>query len=287
MAMLSARQVAFAIAAHPDDIEFMMGGTLILLKQAGYEIHYMNIANGSCGTTTHSTPEIIEIRKKEAQAAAKLIGAIFHPSLVDDIDIFYQRELLARVGAIVRSVNPSIVLAPSPDDYMEDHMNASRLAAGAAFCRGMRNFPTAPRTEPVESDVAVYHALPWGLCDGMRRRIWPELYVDIGSMLQTKREMLAQHGSQKEWLDASQGLNAYLSTMEEMSAEVGRMSGRFEYAEGWRRHSHLGFSAADWDPLTEVLRDRVLVDDCYQQQLDPRRAQVPRRRTRTGRRRER
>ncbi|MDQ6630443.1 MAG: PIG-L family deacetylase, partial [Verrucomicrobiota bacterium] len=32
-------KTAFAIAAHPDDIEFMMAGTLLLLKNAGYEIH--------------------------------------------------------------------------------------------------------------------------------------------------------------------------------------------------------------------------------------------------------
>ena len=41
---------AFAVAAHPDDIEFMMAGTLILLGRAGYELHYMTIANGSCGS---------------------------------------------------------------------------------------------------------------------------------------------------------------------------------------------------------------------------------------------
>ena len=41
-------KVAFAIACHPDDIEFMMAGTLTRLKEdLGYEIHYMNIANGS------------------------------------------------------------------------------------------------------------------------------------------------------------------------------------------------------------------------------------------------
>ncbi len=34
----------FALACHPDDIEFMMGGTLFLLKQAGCELHYMNLA---------------------------------------------------------------------------------------------------------------------------------------------------------------------------------------------------------------------------------------------------
>ena len=40
-------KAAFAIACHPDDIEFGMAGTLIKLKEAGYEIHYMNIANAA------------------------------------------------------------------------------------------------------------------------------------------------------------------------------------------------------------------------------------------------
>ena len=44
------KPVAFAVAAHPDDIEFMMGGTLLLLGKAGYDLHYMNIATGSMGT---------------------------------------------------------------------------------------------------------------------------------------------------------------------------------------------------------------------------------------------
>ena len=35
----------FAIAAHPDDIEFGMSGTMIHLANAGCELHYMNIAN--------------------------------------------------------------------------------------------------------------------------------------------------------------------------------------------------------------------------------------------------
>ncbi len=32
-------KTAMAIAAHPDDIEFFMAGTLLLLKQNGYQIH--------------------------------------------------------------------------------------------------------------------------------------------------------------------------------------------------------------------------------------------------------
>ncbi|HEU4902789.1 MAG TPA: PIG-L family deacetylase, partial [Flavisolibacter sp.] len=34
-------KTAIAIAAHPDDIEFMMAGTLLQLKAAGYETHYL------------------------------------------------------------------------------------------------------------------------------------------------------------------------------------------------------------------------------------------------------
>ena len=48
------------VAAHPDDIEFLMSGTLMLLRDAGYAIHYMNLSNGSLGTTELSTPAIIK-----------------------------------------------------------------------------------------------------------------------------------------------------------------------------------------------------------------------------------
>jgi hypothetical protein len=47
--------------------------------------------------------------------------------------------------------------------------------------------------------------------------------------------------------------------MAELDAEVGRMSSLFKYAEGWRKHLHLGFCNKDDDPLRDVLKERVLV----------------------------
>ena len=71
--------------------------------------------------------------------------------------------------------------------------------------------------------------------------------------------MLAAHKSQKAWLDESQGLDSYIQSMRQLSRDVGRMSGQFTYAEGWRRHSHLGFCAAAADPLVQALSpERVL-----------------------------
>ncbi|MBI2842642.1 MAG: PIG-L family deacetylase [Armatimonadetes bacterium] len=247
-----------AVAAHPDDIEFMMAGTLILLGKVGYELHYMNIANGSCGSTTLPREEIARIRTREAHDAADLIGAIYREPLVDDLMIFYDEGLVRKLCSIVREVKPQVLLLPSPQDYMEDHMNASRLMVTASFCRNVPNFATNPPIPPIYEDIAVYHAMPYGLCDQLRQPIIPEIYIDISDVMDEKREALACHNSQKEWLDQTHGLDSYLNTMVEMSAEVGRMSGRFVYAEGWRRHSHLGFGPKDFDPLRDALRETVI-----------------------------
>lgn len=249
---------AFAVAAHPDDIEFHMAGTLILLGRAGYELHYMTVANGSCGTTQYSRDEIIRIRRSEAQAAAASIGAIFHESLTDDLAIFYEPGLLARLSAIMREVAPDILLTHSPVDYMEDHQNAARLAVTAAFARGMPNYPTNPPQPPVGGEVVVYHAQPYGNVDPVRQPVLPELYVDIGSVIDVKEAMLAHHRSQQGWLDESQGLSSYLAAMRELDREVAVLSGgRCEYAEGWRRRLHLGFCAPDADPLSDALAEWV------------------------------
>ena len=244
----------FALGCHPDDIEFMMAGTLLLLQAADCDLHYMNLANGSCGTTIHRPEEIARIRRQEAQQAASFLGAAFHESLVNDLEVFYTPELIRQVTAIIRQIRPDILLLPSPEDYMEDHSNTSRIGVTAAFCRGMPNYASSPPVEAIQKDVTLYHAMPYGLTDGLRRPVIPDFYIDITAVIDRKTQMLACHVSQKTWLDQSQGLNAYLMTMRAMSEKVGRMSAEFQYAEGWRRHSHLGYSAADIDPLGEILK---------------------------------
>ena len=261
------RRIAMSIGAHPDDIEFMMGGTLLLLRQAGFELHYMNLASGSCGSQVHSPARLRRIRRAESQAAAKLLGAEFHPSLVEDAEIFYDDKTLRRLAAVIREVGPSILLVPSPQDYMEDHTNTCRLAVTAAFLRGMRNYRTTPRRTPVDGEVTVYHAMPHGLRDPLRRHIIPGVFVNTTSVIDRKRDALASHKSQQDWLSASQGMNQYLLTMEGFSRELGKMSRRFTHAEGWRRHLHYGFCAEHADPLREALGKNYLVNRKYEDDL--------------------
>ena len=250
-------RTALAVFAHPDDIEFVAAGTLLLLRNAGWHIHYLNLSGGDCGSMTTGPEETRAIREREGRAAAEILGATFHASLASDLCIFYEERLLRRLAAVVRRVRPRIVLTHSPEDYMEDHMNTARLAVTAAFARGIPNFTTDPPEHPYEGDVAVYHAMPHGLCDGLRRPVAPDLFVDTTSVQAVKRRALAAHASQKAWLDATQGMDSYLDAGDEAARAVGTMSGRFEYAEGWRRHLHLGLSATDDDPLAAALPTRI------------------------------
>jgi N-acetylglucosamine malate deacetylase 1 len=244
---------AIAIGAHPDDIEFYMAGTLLLLGRAGYELHYLNVASGNCGSVEYSARRARDVRRAEAKRAAKILGAHFHPSLCDDLEIFYDLRTLRRLAAVLREVKPSVLLTHSPQDYMEDHMNTCRLAVTAAFSRGMPNFKSIPPRAVADYDITVYHAMPHGLCDGLRRKIVPDAFVNTTTVHAIKLEALAAHQSQQHWLDVSQGMNSYLRSMESASLEVGRMSRRFKHAEGWRRHLHLGFSAKETDPLRDAL----------------------------------
>lgn len=259
---------ALAIGAHPDDIEFYMAGTVLLLRAAGWDVHYLNVSSGNLGSIDRSSAATARIRRREAQAAAAVLGAVWHPPFCNDLEIFYDAPTVRRMTAVVRDVAPRIVLTHSPQDYMEDHANTSRLAVTGAFARGMPNYRTTPARRAIAGDVTVYHASPHGLRDNLRRRVAAGAFVDTTTVHDRKREALACHVSQQRWLDASQGMDSYVRTMEEFSREVGRQSGTFAHAEGWRRHSHWGFCEEDADPLRDALGHKYLVNAEYERSLE-------------------
>ena len=257
------RKVVLAIGAHPDDIEFYMAGTLLLLKKAGFEAHYLNVASGNCGSVQYNSMTTRSVRLTEARAAAKILGAQFHPTLTNDLEIFYTPELLRSLAATVREVKPGIILTHPPEDYMEDHTNTCRLTVTAAFARGMPNFRSTPFRPVADYETTLYHCMPHSLRDGLRRRVVPGAFVNTTPVQAQKREALAAHKSQQNWLDVSQGMDSYLKAMDEMSLTLGKLSRHFQHAEGWRRHMHLGLSGIDRDPLRDALSRKCLNNPRY------------------------
>lgn len=257
-----------ALFAHPDDIEIYAAGTMLKLAGRGWDLHYCNLCAGNGGSLETDGPTTATRRLAEAQTAAAKLGAKFYPPVVNDMTLTYEVETLRRVAGIIRAARPDIVLTHALSDYMEDHMACARLAVSATFTHGMPNFDTVPPAPTFAHDVTVYHAMPHGLRDPLRQRVRAGQYVDTTLVHLRKRDALAAHESQKAWLDASQGMDSYLEMMDEMSREVGRLSGKFAHAEGWRRHLHLGLSAVDQDPLRVVLGEDCLVDPAYEAALE-------------------
>ena len=253
------KMTVFAVGAHPDDIEFNMAGTLSLLAKAGFEPHMMNVARSNLDSNQLSESEITRIRLQEAENAAAVIEAVYHPPIADDLMIFYEDKLLRKMAAIIREIRPRIVLLPSLNDYMEDHTNTARLVVTACFCRAMRHYTSDPPRDAVDQDVYLYHAQPHMNRDAMRNLVIPDLFVNITGAMDTKLKMLGCHASQRQWLDETQGLDDYLESMRQAAIEVAGMRAinGWDYAEGFRQHSHAGFSSRDRNLLAEVLADDV------------------------------
>ena len=247
-------RTVLAIFAHPDDIEFVAAGTLLRLRALGWKIHYMNVANGCCGSTEWDANETARIRLDESRQSAAILGATFHPPICNDLDVFYNHENLRKIATVVRLSNPSIVLTHARIDYMEDHMETCRLAITAAFSRAVPNFETDPPTPTVEQDIAIYHAQPHGNRTPNGQIVVPDHYVSIDECIQQKIAMLECHQSQQKWLQSTQKMNSYIQAMLDLSSEVASIGNlACQYAEGWSKHLHLGFGPAEFDPLREIL----------------------------------
>lgn len=245
-----------AVGAHPDDVEFLMAGTLAQCKRKGWEVAIGIVAKGDCGTQVMSRSEITRVRRKEAEKAASLMGAeIFFVGL-NDLEIDVNAQSRRMVTEVVRKSRADVVLANSPTDYMADHETASRLVRDACFCAPTPNYETGDSNPalPLDQIPALFYSDPLEGIDIFGKRVIPQFYVDITSQMDLKREMLACHASQRDWLRAQHGIDQYLIAMEEWAHKCGQEAG-FAYAEGFRQH--LGHAFPSKNVLKEILGDLV------------------------------
>jgi N-acetylglucosamine malate deacetylase 1 len=224
-----------AIHAHPDDVEFQAGGTLAILASKGHHITIVSMTPGDCGSAEHSPEEIAAIRRGEAAQAAKLIGAGYHCLELCDLAVFNDDPTRRKVVEILRRTRPDLVLTASPVDYMCDHEAASLLVRDACFGAPAPNYRTgAADAAPALAAIPhLYFMNALGGVDRDNRPIPPDIVVNIASTFEVKRNMLAQHASQREWLRRQHGVDEYLGMMEHWTREVGRLAG-IEYGEGFR-----------------------------------------------------
>jgi LmbE family N-acetylglucosaminyl deacetylase len=231
-----------SILAHPDDAEFLCAGALIrLVRERGWAAHIATMTPGDCGSAELPPEEISRVRRGEGAAAAALIGATYHCVEERDLRIFYNEPALEKVIRLLREVRPRIVITHSPADYMLDHEMTSVITRAAVFGAPMRNiFCEREMPPPIEHVPHLYYADPIEGKDALGRPVEPGFAVEISGALDTKREMLCAHASQREWLLKHHGMDEYVTAMEEWGAHAGRPCG-VAYAEGYRQHLGHGY----------------------------------------------
>jgi LmbE family N-acetylglucosaminyl deacetylase len=226
-----------ALHAHPDDLEFQCAGTLALLRQAGCAVTMATMTPGDCGSAEHDAEAIAAIRRAEAKAAADLIEAGYLCLEFRDLAIFNDDESRRRVTEVLRRVRPDLILTAPPVDYLCDHEMTSLLVRDACFCAPIPNYHTRQwePAPPLERIPHLYFVDPIEGIDRDGRAVAPGFIIDVSRVFEIKRQMLACHASQRNWLLRQHGMDEYLESQAKWGAHRGAAIG-VPQAEGFRQY---------------------------------------------------
>jgi bacillithiol biosynthesis deacetylase BshB1 len=173
-----------AIAAHPDDVELSVGGTLAKLALAGYRTGILDLTRGESGT--RGTPEL---RALESRRASEILGLTIRETLnLGDSHLWVNEESRVEVVRALRGLRPRIVFTQHWDDPHPDHAHASQLVREAAHIAGLAKYDAEAGFERWRpSCVAYFH---------FTRAVAPTFIVDISETYERKWEAIQAHESQ-------------------------------------------------------------------------------------------
>ena len=218
---------ALVIFAHPDDAEFMCGGTVAGWAKEGTEVHFCVVTDGSAGSNDPgvSREQMIPVREREQRAAADVLGVAGLTFLgFRDGELEVNLDTRRAVTRVVRGVRPEVIVAPDPSrlwskrGYINhwDHKQAGTLA----MCAIMPDAPSRPQFPELLDEGLEPFEVP---------NLWlateePDTFVDITKSMDLKLEALHAH--------ESQGVEDADGWVRDRAAELGKIAG-FEYAEGF------------------------------------------------------
>lgn len=183
------------ILAHPDDAEFLCGGTVSLLAQEGRDLHYLLVTRGEKGSDDPTmTPErLATIREAEQRRAAQAHGVgivTFLDGFVDG-EVVPSLQLRAALVRVIRSWRPDAIFTFDPwhhDELHPDHRAVGICALDAiASARGRLYFP-----EQIREGLAPHHVRDVYYFSTDRPNHW----VDITAVVEQKIAALRCHESQ-------------------------------------------------------------------------------------------
>lgn len=222
------------IFAHPDDAEFMCGGTVAKLVRDGNEVVYVSATDGNRGMhNTDVTPEMMtEVRRLEMLAAAEVLG------VKEVVFLGYEdgrlKEVQSLVGDFMRAIRkfrPDILLtfdAWRPYELHPDHRTVGYAAAEAGYLADSPWYYPEHTVEKLEphKPQAVYLFAPGD----------PNYWVDIGDTIELKIEAIKCHVSQvaEPGFAPPDAMERLPERQKSRAAQIGEPHG-IAYAEAFRR----------------------------------------------------
>ena len=209
------------VAAHPDDVDFGMAGTIATWTDAGAEVMYCILTNGDAGGSDPSVsrPDMAALRQAEQIAAAKCVGVTDVRFLgYPDGRLEPSLDLRRDIARVIRQVRPDRVACQSPErNYARiPASHPDHRAAGSATLDAV--YPDA-RNPFAFPELAAEGLQAWIVHD-----VWitggpqPTRFVDVTDTFDRKLAALRAHESQTAHMD---DLEEFLRTMLGRTATMG------------------------------------------------------------------
>lgn len=173
------------VAAHPDDAEISVGGTIVTSVRQGLRVGIVDLTSGE--PTPHGSPEV---RARETEAATRELGVHWRTNLgLPNRRLEEDLESRRALAGVFRLTRPGAILAPYWEDAHPDHIAASRLCDAARFWSKLSrtDLPGDPFWPP-----RIYYY--WSI----HLRIHPaaSFVVDISDAIEPKLRAVAAYESQ-------------------------------------------------------------------------------------------
>jgi bacillithiol biosynthesis deacetylase BshB1 len=168
--------------AHPDDVEWGAGGTVLTLKATDTFFGIVDLTRGEMGSRGRA-----EERNKEAEDAASWMGVRFRENLgLPDCEVVDSVENRKQIASVIRRWRPKLVLAPYWTDRHPDHAATGHLVRNTAVYCTLRKSsdPNPPHKPWAYLYYLLHHFTP------------PSMVVDISKVYHRKLELLRMHASQ-------------------------------------------------------------------------------------------
>lgn len=208
------------LGAHPDDAEYSAGGLVSIYRELGHSVKLVSLTNGAAGHHERPSATLGAIRRAEAAAAGRVVGAPYETWDIPDGELLPTLDVRWRVIREIRSFAPDLVLTHRISDYHPDHRAVGQVVQDASYLvtvpNVLRDVP-ALRTDPVVAYMVDLFTQP--------NPFRPDVLLDVSARVETIVAMLACHRSQVfEWLPYSQGI------LSEVPADE---AGKLTWLRGW------------------------------------------------------